>query len=432
MAAYGALVSLIRTLDTVLHPEDLIESQMYKDHNSIWPLLCSLVQFLLILSILVLEEAVCITKEVIEIKDKFGVEDYRPISRNLVPDSDSGGATPGNDVVVGFECDLEEIRDRLSGASSKLDIVSIVGVGGIGKTTLARTVYGDSYIVYHFRIRAWVTVSRECSLRQVVLGLLDSVGILTQEMREECKERLCVDLHKSLKGRRYLIVMDDMWGTEIWDAVRRYFPDDCNGSRVLLTTRLLGVAGYVNSVSLHRMHFLNEDDSWSLLCRKVFLAGEDCPLELIEVGKMIARDCGGLPLAIVVIGGLLHKGEKTQEYWRRIAGNLDLIISEDTRCMEILSLSYNHLPHRLRPCFLYMGLFPEDYEIPVPRLIRLWVAEGFLKPTRSKRFEELAEEYLEDLIKRNLVMIELQELSSGFFELKFPENSKKWKRWLRE
>ncbi|KAG8378917.1 hypothetical protein BUALT_Bualt07G0034500 [Buddleja alternifolia] len=339
----------------------------------------------------VLEETVSITKEVIKIRDQFGVG------------SNSGGS--GKNVVVGFERDLEEIRDRLSGASSKLEIVSIVGMAGIGKTTLARKVYGDSYIVYHFHIRAWVAVSRECSLRQVVLGLLDSFGILTDEMRKESDDELCDNLYKSLKGRRYLIIMDDMWETEIWDEVRRLFPDDCVGSRVLLSTRLSDVARYANSVSLHEMQFLNEDESWSLLCKKVFLTEEDCPPELRKVGRKIARNCGGLPLAIVVIGGLLHQGEKTIEYWRRIAKNINSIISKDKRCMEILSLSYNHLPHHLRPCFLYMAVFPEDYEIAVPKLICLWIAEGFFKPNRSKRFEESAEEYLEDLIKRNLIMV---------------------------
>ncbi|KAK4437200.1 putative late blight resistance proteinR1A-10 [Sesamum alatum] len=355
-----------------------------------------------------MEDIISITKEVIKIKDESGADDLGPM-RNI---PSAGSSSIGNysigsgkNVVVGFESDLQEMRTRLTGSSSKREVVSIVGMGGIGKTTLARQAYDDSYIVYHFDTRAWVAVSQEYSLRQVLVGLLDSAKILTENMYEKREEELADYLYKSLIGRRYLIVMDDIWDTEIWDAVRRYFPDDRNGSRILLTTRLSDVALYADSFSpLHKMQFLKEDESWNLLCKKVF-GEKDCPRELEDIGKAIARNCGGLPLAIVVIGGLLSK-ERRQEYWRNLAGNLSSIVTkDDEQCLEILGLSYNRLPHRLRACFLYMAVFPEDYEIPVPKLIRLWAAEGFLKPDASKSLEDLAEEYLDDLIERNLILV---------------------------
>ncbi|KAK4437203.1 putative late blight resistance proteinR1B-14 [Sesamum alatum] len=356
-----------------------------------------------------MEDIISITKEVIKIKDESGADDLGPM-RNI---PSAGSSSIGNysigsgkNVVVGFESDLQEMRTRLTGASSKREVVSIVGMGGIGKTTLARQAYDDSYIVYHFDTRAWVTVSQEYSLRQVLVGLLDSAKILTENMYEKREEELADYLYKSLIGRRYLIVMDDIWDTEIWDAVRRYFPDDRNGSRILLTTRLSDVALYADSFSpLHKMQFLKEDESWNLLCKKVF-GEKDCPRELEDIGKAIARNCGGLPLAIVVIGGLLSKERTRPEYWRNLAENLSSIVTkDDEQCLEILGLSYNRLPHRLRACFLYMAVFPEDYEIPVPKLIRLWAAEGFLKPDASKSLEDLAEEYLDDLIERNLILV---------------------------
>ncbi|KAK4394806.1 putative disease resistance protein [Sesamum angolense] len=130
------------------------------------------------------------------------------------------------------------------------------------------------------------------------------------------------------------------------------------------------------------VNFLDEDKSWDLLCEKVF-AQKSCPYpELEEIGRNIARSCRGLPLAIVVIGGLLAKSDNTREYWEFVAKNITSFVNsgDDDHCLKILSLSYNSLPIHLKPCFLYMRVFPEDDEIKASKLIKLWIAEGFLKP----------------------------------------------------
>ncbi|KAK4383493.1 putative late blight resistance proteinR1A-10 [Sesamum angolense] len=163
---------------------------------------------------------------------------------------------------------------------------------------------------------------------------------------------------------------------------------------------------YANHRSpIHHLALLSPESSWDLL-RETIFGQEDCPYALQEIGWNIAENCKGLPLAIVLTGGLLSKDSK-EEDWKRIAQDVKSAIARNDgdQFMEILSLSYYSLPHHLRSCFLYMGVFPEDYEIFVSQLIKLWVAEGFIKPLSHKSLEELAEDYLSDLINRSLVEV---------------------------
>ncbi|XP_073121285.1 putative late blight resistance protein homolog R1A-10 [Henckelia pumila] len=201
--------------------------------------------------------------------------------------------------------------------------------------------------------------------------------------------------------------MDDMWHKEAWDNIKRLLPDDNEGSRVLLTTRLSEVATHANwfSPDHHHMRLLNENEGWKLLCSKIFGDGRFIP-ELEAVGKEIVRSCKGLPLSIVVVSGLLSNISRTQREWGYIAKNLNqILISKDSHCTKVFSLSYDHMPHHLKACFLYTGVYPQDFEIPMSKLIKLWIAEGFIKMNSSKSLEEVGEEYLEDLVSRNLVMV---------------------------
>ncbi|KZV56497.1 hypothetical protein F511_22305, partial [Dorcoceras hygrometricum] len=293
---------------------------------------------------------------------------------------------------------------------SNLQILSVVGMGGIGKTTLARHIFSNPLIVNHFDLQAWVTISQQYSVHEILLGLIKDTKVVEGEGEQLTglnEDELGLRLHKILFGRRYLIVMDDMWSIEVWNVIKRFFPDNNNGCRILVTTRLSNVADDFHSCTPHRLPLLDEVQSWSLFCNKVFGKSESCPLELEEIGKTIGRNCRGLPLAIAIISGLLAKSSRTVEYWESVANDTYDALNIGGRgfCFEILSLSYRQLPVHLKPCFLYMAIFPEDSNIRVSMLVKLLVAEGIVKPIRYRSLEEVAEDNLKDLIDRNLIQV---------------------------
>ncbi|KAL8547665.1 hypothetical protein ACS0TY_007113 [Phlomoides rotata] len=314
--------------------------------------------------------------------------------------------------IVGQEEDKKVVTEELLREEDKLQVIPISGMAGIGKTTLATSIYDDRIIKSQFAFRAWVTVTQDYHVGEILARLLNSMESRGQKAGDRVfqgsDEQLGLNLYQSLYNNRYLVVIDDMWGSDVWDRVRRSLPDNENGSRILLTTRILNVARSVKTGEFyHQMKHLGEEDSWTLLCEKTF-GDMNCPPHLEKTGREIAKNCGGLPLSLTVIGGLLSQERKTEEYWQSIEEDTNAAASKgEDSYLEILSLSYNHLPGKLKGCFLYMGAFPEDSQIPVSRLIKLWVAEGFLIPSLNliKSLEKVAEGHLEDLIERNLILI---------------------------
>ncbi|XP_042005671.1 putative late blight resistance protein homolog R1B-16 [Salvia splendens] len=301
--------------------------------------------------------------------------------------------------VVGFDEDILQMMDRIIDDSSYLQILPIFGMGGIGKSTLAKAIYDHPLVKQHFDIRGWVTISQDYSMPNILSQLLASLkGKVYPVGRDSFKvaEAEKLEIYKILSGRRYLIVMDDIWSVEAWECVRWLFPNNHNSSRIILTTRLMDVATYV-SWNIHMMRFLDDEQSWRLFQRKVF-SDQDCPHELRSVGEKIVRGCGGLPLSIVTVAGILSRIPRTPKLWQQTEVN-------DGQLVSILSLSYNYLPPYLRKCFLYMAAFPQDYDIHASELIKLWVAEGFIKQQNASKSEEMAaEECLEELIKQSLVL----------------------------
>ncbi|KAK1269574.1 putative disease resistance protein [Acorus gramineus] len=311
------------------------------------------------------------------------------------------------EAVVGFDDDVKAIVGKLTEGDPRLSVVSIVGMGGLGKTTLAKKACEHDSIKKHFSCRLWVTASRHYRAKELLLSFVKCLwGKPDAQLLERMdSDGLKEEIYKHLKGKRYLLVIDDLWSVEEWEFLKDFLPDSSNGSHVLLTTRNREVAERADPTSTpYELQLLEEEESLELLCLKAFpnLRGR-CPTAYEEVGRSIAQKCGGLPLQLVVLGGVLY--DKELEYWKIVFAGEDKDLDMEVRTSRVLALSYDDLPGHLKACFLYLSVFPEDYEINSGRLVRLWVTEGSVKQEgEEKTMEEVAEGYLEALIRRNLVM----------------------------
>ncbi|KAJ0862339.1 putative P-loop containing nucleoside triphosphate hydrolase, leucine-rich repeat domain superfamily [Helianthus annuus] len=309
-------------------------------------------------------------------------------------------------VVVGFDNEIETLLDQLTSTSTKqYQIISITGMAGLGKTTLARTLYSHELVKYMFDFRAWACVSQVYIKKDLLLSILSSfMDDLTDDLYEMGEHQLGEKLYRKLKGRRYLVVLDDIWDCTVWNDLKMYFPDDKTGSRVLFTSRDIDVCLNVQSARpAHVLRLRTRVESWGIFQKNVFRMGI-CPDGLEKFGLVINRKCEGLPLAIVIAAGLV-KNNLSVTWWEQIAASLHtFMVSDPRQYMDSLSLSYDHLPPHLRPCFLFLGAFTKDYEVPVTKLIWLWIAQGFIHETTSRMLEDVAVDFLLDLIRRSLVM----------------------------
>ncbi|XP_057767424.1 putative late blight resistance protein homolog R1A-10 isoform X1 [Salvia miltiorrhiza] len=309
------------------------------------------------------------------------------------------------DNVVGFADEEATLIKYLNEKTEQLDVISIVGMPGLGKTTLAWKIYRDPKIQFEFPTLIWVYVSQELNEREVFLTILKKFTRDDMSGREEWELTRLVRYH--LDKGRFLLFMDDVWTVEDWRRIDAALPKNNKLGKVLITSHHVGVATQTNrSREPHKLRFLTFEESWELLQLEVFGKNNTCPKELEGLGMHIARQCGGVPLAVVVIGGTLVEKCGDRRDWEKISDSVSSYVQEDRRTENIISLSYNKLPHHLRDCFLYLGMFPEDTEISAWKLTRLWIAEGFIQQRRGRSLEEVAEDNLDDLVARNLVMVE--------------------------
>ncbi|XP_074291103.1 putative disease resistance protein RGA1 [Silene latifolia] len=318
---------------------------------------------------------------------------------------DTSSFVSANDVIIGRDKDVEKIVEMLldyhdvdqPGVLS----LAIVGIGGLGKTALAQLVYNDPRVTSAFQLRSWTCIADQ---DQEHWNLTEFLGKVVKDLPVDdhkrdltSLEQMQLELQKHLGGEKYLIVLDDVWTESYhkWMEFEKFLKVGQSGSRIIVTTRSKKTAKMVGNSRVHELRGLSEDDSWHLFERMAFdpEQRENPDDDLVKIGKKIVKKCGYVPLAIRLVGSLLH-GETKIRWLLFQDKELANIGKIDNSMNHILKLSYHQLDSALKSCFTYCAIFPKDFEIDKHMLISLWMAQGYICD------DSVGEEYFLTLLQR--------------------------------
>ncbi|KAH7677296.1 P-loop containing nucleoside triphosphate hydrolase protein [Dioscorea alata] len=338
----------------------------------------------------------------------------RPQTHSYVPESE----------VIGRDEDKEQIVQMLihDHFEEKVAVVSIVGMGGLGKTTLAQLICGDENVKNHFQLCIWVCVSDDFDVAKLAGNIIHTAsGKFCDHTNMEVLQQ---DLRQVLGQKRYLLVLDDVWNEDHmkWDALRHLLVDGAEGSRILVTTRNENCSKIMGAKKYCLLQGLSEESSWALFERTAFTTSVSRQPKFLEIGKKIVNKCKGLPLAIQVMGSLMQsKIEESQ--WQAVLDNEIWDIPRATdKIRPELWLSYVNLPSEVKKCFAFCALFPKDSVIEVDMLVQFWIAHGFIPSQTGKDIDVEGHEIFSELIWRSLLQNDT-DTSAGFTHYYRSDNS---------
>ncbi|KAK2999014.1 hypothetical protein RJ639_023773 [Escallonia herrerae] len=310
--------------------------------------------------------------------------------------------------IVGLKEDAIRIKGWILPQNEVLHRVGIVGMGGLGKTTITQTIFNDTRICARFQNKIWVSVSQTVNETEIMKSMLRQLQADDSGSDGNLQFKIC----QVLSSTSYLIVMDDVWSVDSgwWDRISCGLPKTAGySSCVIITSRIEGVVKRMGVVEerIHRPRPLNEDESWSLFCKVAFISTKEIyKNKLEEIAKTILRKCSGLPLAIKTTGGLLSSKKQNYYEWKRVSDDFRQKLAAESRTvMASLQLSYDELPPHLKHCILCFSIYPEDHEIKAEQLVRWWVGEGFVHDKGSDTATDVAFSCLAELISRCLVEV---------------------------